>query len=70
MDFATQIKSLREAKSLTQGAAAEAMGVSKSILEKWERGDRTPLQITQEGAVARLSRLKPKTARLRLASRR
>jgi DNA-binding transcriptional regulator YiaG len=59
MTFATQIKTLRESRSLTQETAAEAMGVSKSILEKWERGDRTPLQITQEGAIARLSRIKP-----------
>jgi len=59
MNFATKIKTLRESRSLTQEAAAEAMGVSKSILEKWERGDRTPLQITQEGAIARLSRIKP-----------
>lgn len=60
MDFAHEIKSLREAKNLTQAEAAEVMDVSKSILEKWEKGTRTPLQITQEGARARLNSHKPK----------
>lgn len=58
--FATEIKVLREAKNLTQAEAATVMDVSKSILEKWENGTRTPLQITQEGALARLSSHKPK----------
>lgn len=60
MDFATEIKALREAKNLTQAEAATVMDVSKSILEKWENGTRTPLQITQEGARTRLHNHHPK----------
>jgi len=54
MSFATQIKSERDRLGLTQAGAAARLGVSKSVIEKWEAGTRTPLAITQEGALARL----------------
>lgn len=60
MDFAAQLKSERERTGLTQKGAALALGQSQSIIEKWERGDRTPSEITQEGALARLAKIKKK----------
>jgi DNA-binding transcriptional regulator YiaG len=58
--FADQIKNERERLGLTQAGAAALLGVSKSVIEKWESGQRTPLEITQEGALARLRKTKPR----------
>ncbi len=58
MAFDEQLKSERERLGLTQAGAAALLGVSKSVIEKWESGQRTPLEITQEGALARLRRTK------------
>ena len=54
MSFADQIKQERERLGITQAQAASLLSVSKSVLAKWEIADRTPLAITQEGALARL----------------
>lgn len=54
MNFADQLKKERERLGLTQTQAAALLGVSKSVLAKWEIENRTPLAITQEGAIARL----------------
>ena len=54
MSFADQIKQERERLGITQAQAASLLSVSKSVLTKWEISDRTPLAITQEGALARL----------------
>lgn len=54
--FADELKALRAAADLTQEESATVLDVSKSVIEKWERGDRTPLLITQEGALARLQK--------------
>lgn len=54
MSFADQLKQERERLGITQAQAASLLSVSKSILAKWEIDDRTPLAITQEGALARL----------------
>jgi DNA-binding transcriptional regulator YiaG len=54
MKFPDQIKTERERLGITQAQAASILSVSKSVLAKWEIGDRTPLAITQEGALARL----------------
>tara|TARA_R110000868_G_scaffold175663_2_gene412819 strand:- start:14 stop:196 length:183 start_codon:yes stop_codon:yes gene_type:complete len=56
--FAQQIKSERERLGLTQARAATLLGVSKSVIEKWEADTRTPLEITQEGALQRLRKTK------------
>lgn len=58
MKFADQLRSERERLGLTQSGAAALLGVSKSVIEKWESEMRTPLEITQEGALARLRRTK------------
>ncbi len=60
MNFADKLKSERERTGLTQQQAADLLEQSKSIVEKWESEARTPSAITQEGALARLSKLKTK----------
>jgi transcriptional regulator with XRE-family HTH domain len=60
MSFAEQLKKERERLGLTQAQAASLLGVSKSVIEKWEADTRTPLEITQEGALARLRKAKPR----------
>jgi DNA-binding transcriptional regulator YiaG len=61
MSFGPEIKALRERLRLTQAATAGILDVSKSTLEKWEAGKKTPATITQEGAFARLSKYQPAT---------
>lgn len=60
MTFAEQLKAERLRLNLTQLEAAALLGVSKSVIEKWEIENRTPIAITQEGALARLKKAKPK----------
>jgi DNA-binding transcriptional regulator YiaG len=59
MKFAQQIKSKRQSLGLTQAEAAALLAVSKRALEQWEAGERTPLPVAQEGALARLAKAKP-----------
>ena len=54
MIFSDQLKQERERLGITQAQAASLLSVSKSALAKWETVDRTPIAITQEGALARL----------------
>ena len=54
MRFADQLKQERERLGITQAQAASLLNVSKSVIEKWEADTRTPLDITQEGALQRL----------------
>lgn len=61
MTFAEQLKAHRQRLGLTQSEAAELLEVSASWVDKAEREQREPLKITQEGALARLS----KAAKLR-----
>jgi transcriptional regulator with XRE-family HTH domain len=42
MGFATMLKTLREAASLTQEALAERTGLSLRTLQGWEQGRRVP----------------------------
>ena len=58
MSFADQLKQERERLGITQPQAAALLCVSKSVLAKWETVDRTPMAITQEGALARLGSTK------------
>jgi len=53
MSFADQLKQERERVGITQARAASLLNVSKSVIEKWEADTRTPLDITQEGALQR-----------------
>ena len=54
MNFAEQLKQERERLRITQEQAASLLGVSKSVLAKWEIADRTPKELTHEGALQRL----------------
>jgi len=58
VSFADQLKSERERLGITQAQAASILGVSKSVLAKWEIADRAPLELTQEGALQRLRAIK------------
>lgn len=58
MSFADQLKSQRQRLGLTQSEAAELLEVSASWVDKAEREIRTPIKITQEGALARLTKTK------------
>ena len=62
MKFSEQIKTVRESLGLNQAEAAAILGCGKRTLEHWEAGTRTPLEITQEGAMNRLRATKrPRT---------
>ena len=63
MSFGGQLKAERQRLGLTQAEAAALIDVSKRALEQWEAGERTPLPVTQEGALARLQRYRPKRAK-------
>lgn len=58
MDFAKTLKSERERLGLSQAELASLLDVSKSAVEKWEYGTKTPIGLTQEGALARLRKTK------------
>lgn len=58
MTFAEQLKGQRQRLGLTQSEAAGLLEVSASWVDKAEREIRTPIKITQEGAIARLSKAK------------
>lgn len=61
MNFAEQLKSQRQRLGLTQSEAADLLEVSASWVDKAEREIRTPIKITQEGAIARLTKSKRRT---------
>jgi transcriptional regulator with XRE-family HTH domain len=58
MTFAEQLKGQRQRLGLTQSEAADVLEVSASWVDKAEREIRTPIKITQEGALARLTKAK------------
>jgi len=58
MSLADQLKSERSRLSLSQAGLAALLEVSKSAVEKWEYGTKTPIPIAQEGALARLRKTK------------
>lgn len=56
--FGDRIKAERLRLGLTQARCAEILGMSKRWVEQAEAGHEPP-EITQEGALARLSELQP-----------
>lgn len=58
MKFCDQIKQERQRLGLTQSELAAVLGVSMEWVSKTERDLTTPLEITQEGALARLRKTK------------
>lgn len=59
MSFAEQIKFERERLGLTQAEAATLLDISPRAVWQWEQGQE-PIKLTQEGALARLQKFKPK----------
>ena len=53
--FADLLHSAKTRRRLTNSGLAKALSISIKTLEQWLAGDRSPLAITQEGALARLS---------------
>lgn len=60
MSFAEKLKADRKRLGLNQTESASLLGVSFEAVSKWERGLSTPPEITQEGALARLAKVKAK----------
>jgi len=60
MTFPDQLKAHRQRLSLTQVEAAAALDVKPRTYWEWEAGKTAPLIIAQEGALARLKKMKPK----------
>jgi len=61
--FGRKLREQRERLGLTQAEAAKILGLTSKTLSTWELGldlKRQPHELTQEGAIARLSRLKSK----------
>ncbi len=58
MTFPKKLQSERLRLGLTQVQAASLLGISASALGKWETGVKTPKALTQEGALARLGKIK------------
>ncbi len=61
MSFSRQLASEKDRLGLTLAGLAVALDVGQRTVEHWLNGDRTPLAITQEGALARLRRRKNPT---------
>lgn len=58
MPFPEQLKAHRERLGLTQAELADLLDVPSRTYWEWEAGKTTPYAITQEGALARLSKAK------------
>ena len=54
MNFAEQLKSEKDRLGLTLAGLSELLNVGQRTVEHWLNGDREPLQVAQEGAMARL----------------
>ncbi len=63
MTFAEEILKHRQRLGLNQAEASALLGVSKRTYEYWESIQRTPLEITQEGVLARFEKAKPKKSK-------
>ena len=54
MKFSDRIKAARKGSGLSVEDAAKRIGVSRSTIEKWEAGDRTPKPVMAAHAVKTL----------------
>jgi transcriptional regulator with XRE-family HTH domain len=61
MSFPEQLKTQRERLGLTQAELAALLDVPARTYWEWESGKTAPHAITQEGALARLSKAKAAT---------
>ena len=53
--FSEQLREARQRLGLSQAEAARLLDIGKRTLEHWETGDRVPIPVAQDGALARLS---------------
>jgi transcriptional regulator with XRE-family HTH domain len=60
MTFAEKLRSKRAALNLTQPEMAAALSLSLRAYINFESGQRVPLAIAQEGALARIAKLRKK----------
>lgn len=58
MSFANQIRDERERLGITQAQAAALLSIAKRTYCDWEYGITTPPEVAQEGALARLQKIK------------
>ena len=54
-DFGPAIRAARLRAGLTQAEVGRLLGRHWNTIARWERGERTPDVLTQEGALARLN---------------
>jgi hypothetical protein len=61
MSFAKQLQRHQKRLGYTDEQMCRALDVGNSTFRSWRTGDpkRTPLAVTQEGALARLEKLEP-----------
>ncbi len=57
--FAFALRAHQERLGKTQKQMADLLGVSLRIYITWQKGDGNPLEVTMEGAIARLRKAKP-----------
>lgn len=55
--FSDDLRTIRQARKLTQVDLAIYLGVSLSCIQKWEQGQRTPKKLTQDAVTQKLRRL-------------
>lgn len=55
--FSDDLRTIRQARKLTQADLAIYLGVSLSCISKWEQGQRTPKKLTQDAIKQKLRRL-------------
>lgn len=60
MAISTQLKRWREKEGLTQGGAAEKIGVPKPTYRKWEYGEREPRGLARTTLLSLLAPKDPK----------
>ena len=60
MDFGNKLSSEKDRLGLTLAGLSVELDVGKRTVEHWLKGDRVPLLVTQEGALARLRKKRPK----------
>lgn len=58
MKFEESLKSEKARLGMTLAELASALAVGQRTVEHWINGDRVPLDVTREGALARLSKIK------------
>lgn len=63
MKFSEQLAREKDRLRMTLAGLASALDVGQRTVEHWLNGDRMPLAVTQEGALARLRRFRTPRAK-------